>query len=381
MLPFDGSRRQYLKTLLSLAKAGLLFKILPTGLNFGPAAAFGAQESMTRINPDLSLDQIIKQRLHHGQERFLNPLASEPRHSPLQLLKWKFFSENRFKQYYPDEPEKPVSIDWQPVIDHSGVSLTFINHASLYIKAGKTSALIDPIFFGLPGFIKDFSPLTFNGRPVPDPDLILITHGHYDHLDKKSLGAFAQDQSIVAPLGYHGVFESLGLGNHTQLDWFDTVTRGDMKITLLPCSHWTMRNPLIGPNTALWGSYLIETAQGLTIYISGDTAYFRQFKEIGKRFDIDVAVFNLGAYEPRWFMAQSHMNPEETVQAFQELQAKHLIPVHWGTFRLGDEPVHFPPLALESLIKQKGLEEKLIALDHGRSALFGNGSKTSWSTV
>jgi len=363
-----------LKALASLAKAGLLFKILSPGLDIGPAAAFGAQSPMTRINPDLSLEQIVGQRLHHGQERFINPLATEARHSPLQVLKWKLFSENKFKQYYPQEPEKPVTIDWQPVIDHSGVSVTFINHASVYIKAGRTSALIDPVFFGLRGFIKDFTPLNINGRPVPDPDLILITHGHYDHLDKRSLGAFAQGQSIVAPLGYDDIFEGLGMNKHIQLDWFDSITRDDMKITLLPCNHWTMRNPLIGPNTALWGSYFIETAQGPNIYVSGDTAYFKQFQEIGRRYDIDVAIFNLGAYEPRWFMAQSHINPEETVQAFEQLQAKHLI-------GLGDEPVHFPPLDLKPLMKEKGLEEKLIDLEHGHSALLGSGLETSWLVI
>jgi len=257
------------------------------------------------------------------------------------------FSENAFKSYYKNEPMTSVAINWEPVLNSPEVSVTFINHASVFITAGKTRALVDPIFFGLPGFIKDFSPLKGDGRPVPQPDLILITHGHYDHLDKKSLAVFGPGQHVVSPLGYDHVFESLKMTHRTQLDWLDTVSRGDLKITLLPCNHWTMRNPLVGADRDLWGSYLIETARGFTIYISGDTAYFHQFREIGRRYAIDLAIFNLGTYEPRWFMAQSHMNPEDTVRAFRELHAAKMMVVHWGTFRLGDEPVHFPPLALK----------------------------------
>jgi L-ascorbate metabolism protein UlaG (beta-lactamase superfamily) len=128
-----------------------------------------------------------------------------------------------------------------------------------------------------------------------------------------------------------------------------------------------MRNPFIGPNRSLWGSYLIKTADGYTIYISGDTAYFDGFSELGEQYQIDLAVFNLGAYEPRWFMAPSHINPRETVDAFRQLKAKKLLVVHWGTFRLGDEPVHFPPMQIRKELKQEGLSDRLVDLTHGET--------------
>ena len=131
-----------------------------------------------------------------------------------------------------------------------------------------------------------------------------------------------------------------------------------------------MRNPLIGPNTGLWGSYLIKTKSGASIYISGDTGYFDGFEQIGEEFDIDLAIFNLGAYEPRWFMAPSHMNPEETVQAFLDLKARHLSIVHWGTFRLGDEPVHYPPLDIREALRQKQLEGRYLELKHGHTVSY-----------
>ncbi|MCJ7540174.1 MAG: MBL fold metallo-hydrolase [Desulfobacterales bacterium] len=99
----------------------------------------------------------------------------------------------------------------------------------------------------------------------------------------------------------------------------------------------------------------------------GDSEYFDGFSEIGQDFDIDLVVINLGAYEPRWFMASSHINPRETVQAFKELNAKKMTIVHWGTFRLGDEPVHFPPGDLKKELKKEGLSERLVDIKHGET--------------
>jgi len=138
-----------------------------------------------------------------------------------------------------------------------------------------------------------------------------------------------------------------------------------MEITFLPCIHWTKRNPIVGPNTSLRGPYLIKTRSGPTIYLAGDTGYFDGFEQIGDMFDIDLAVFNLGAYEPRWFMASSHMNPEETVRAFRELKARHMMVVHWGTFRPGDEPVHFPYHDIQRAMDKAGLSDRLIDFRHG----------------
>ena len=155
--------------------------------------------------------------------------------------------------------------------------------------------------------------------------------------------------------------------NRTRLDWYDTYRDGERTITFLPSNHWTMRNPVRGPNRSLWGGYIIETSAGHTIYVAGDTGYFDGFTEIGEDFDIDLAIINLGAYEPRWFMAASHMNPRETVQAFKELNARKLMIVHWGTFRLGDEPVHFPPVDIKKELKKAGLLDRFVDIRHGQT--------------
>jgi L-ascorbate metabolism protein UlaG (beta-lactamase superfamily) len=165
------------------------------------------------------------------------------------------------------------------------------------------------------------------------------------------------------------------MNNRSTLDWFDSVQDRGREIILLPCNHWTMRNPLVGPNDSLWGSFLIKGASGYTIFVSGDAATFDRFKDLGEEFSIDLAIFNLGAYEPRWFMAKSHMNPEETVKAFRELHAKRLLVVHWGTFRLGDEPVHFPAMDIEREMKGQGMLDRLIHMDHGQTLFYDSSGR------
>jgi N-acyl-phosphatidylethanolamine-hydrolysing phospholipase D len=205
---------------------------------------------------------------------------------------------------------------------------------------------------------------------MPRPDHVLITHGHYDHLDISSLAALEAGTHVISPLGYDSEFKSLGMHDRTRLDWFESYRDGEREITFLPANHWTMRNPLIGPNRSLWGGYMIRTAGGPTIYISGDSAYFDGFDQLADDYDIDLAIFNVGAYAPRWFMAASHMNPAETVRAFQEIQARQLMIAHWGTFRLGDEPVHFPPEDLKRVLKEKGLLHRWIPLSHGETCFL-----------
>lgn len=316
----------------------------------------------------LSLREIAGQKLHHGDGIFINPFDDRVRGFG-QILKWKLFDDNPFKPHYADEQVRPVQVDWDAVRARDGLSVTFLKHASILIRDRGVPLIVDPIFGRVAPTITDFTPLSFDPADMPRPEYILITHGHLDHLDLASLKALGNGARAITPLGYEDEFDGLPL-RRTQLDWFETVAEDDRKITLLPGNHWTMRSPFKGRNRSLWGGYLIESAAGPVIYVSGDAGWFEGFREIGRMRDIDLAVFNLGAYEPRWFMRQSHMNPEEVLKAFLELGAKRLMIVHWGTFRLGDEPVHFPPRDLARLMEASGLADRLIRLNHGQTVIF-----------
>jgi N-acyl-phosphatidylethanolamine-hydrolysing phospholipase D len=361
------TRRNFIRKLLITLKSWMVFNLMP---NMASSAVTADTEKVRLHYKPLNgrtLRDIARSGEHHGSDGFVNPVGLAREGRFWDLLKWKLFSQNRFKEFFSDEHVIPVSIDWEKVKNHRGISVTFLKHASVVINDGGRFIMVDPVFSDIFWFIKDFSPLAFDPRIIPEPQDVLITHGHYDHLDTESLAYLKKDTHIVTPLGYDQNFSELGLTNRTQLDWYNSYRDENLEIKLLPCNHWTMRNPISGPNRSLWGSYIIRTSNGYTIYISGDTAYFDGFEQLGQEFDIDLAVFNVGAYEPRWFMAQSHLNPRETVQAFKELNARKLLVVHWGTFRLGNEPVHFPPLQVKEELKKEGLLDRLVDLRHGET--------------
>jgi len=360
----------FLRRFLDLGKKAALLHLFAGCTNLQTGAAQSAEKTGFSPFKDYSLRELAEKKLHHDSDRFINPLSDKKHGSMLRVLHWKLFSENKFKSYYDQEQVVPVSIDWEPIRDHSSLSVTFLKHSSILIKDQDRFILVDPVFFEIFRFIKDYSPLEFDLEEIPRPDHVLITHGHYDHLDTRSLSSLHGGTHVITPVGYNDIFADLKMTNRTQLDWFDSFENGKQEITLIPCDHWTMRNPLEGPNRSLWGSYILKTASGPTIFISGDTAYFDRFQEIGREFSIDLAIINLGAYEPRWFMAGSHINPSETVQAFKELGAARLLIVHWGTFRLGDEPIYFPPIDIKKEMEEEGLADRLVHLNHGETLFF-----------
>lgn len=316
----------------------------------------------------LSLRDMVRLKVHHGPKGFINPFSNG--HGNFrEVLSWKLLHKNEFKHLYINEKRRAVKVDWTAVKAHDGAAVTFIKHSTILIKTNNRYILVDPIFNGISKLIPDFSPLGFDLSEMPQPSHVLITHGHYDHLDMRSLSSLPPDSYVVTPLGYNYVFNGARY-RRTQLDWFDSLNDDGLRITFLPCNHWTMRNPLLGPNRSLWGSFLLEMENGPIIFISGDSAYFDRYAELGREFKPDLAIFNLGAYEPRWFMKKSHMNPEEAVRSFLELDAEKLMITHWGTFRLGDEPAYAPPLDLRRVMERERLLDRLVHVEHGQTVFY-----------
>jgi L-ascorbate metabolism protein UlaG (beta-lactamase superfamily) len=361
------NRRRFIHTVFNLLKASIAANVLPPGVKASLSDGEGQWPLHYKPLGGRSLRDIALRKEHHGNGRFLNPLGLDRTGRFLKVLSWKLFHRNPYQDELAGQPLQPLSVDWESLRRTDGLSLTYLKHACLMIQDAGCRILIDPVFASPFWFIRDFTPFAFEPSVIPAPDHVLITHGHYDHLDTDSLAKLPSDVHVISPPGYGDILDELGLRRRTVLDWYESFRDGDREFTLLPCNHWSIRNPVAGPNLGLWGSYLIRTASGPAVYISGDTAYFDGFRQIGEEYDIDTAVFNVGAYEPRWFMAQSHINPAETVQAFRELNAHRLMIMHWGTFQLGDEPVHFPPWHMRDAMQQAGFLHRLVEWRHGET--------------
>jgi L-ascorbate metabolism protein UlaG (beta-lactamase superfamily) len=233
--------------------------------------------------------------------------------------------------------------------------ITWIGHASWLVQLDGVSLLIDPIFpERISGFVRRNVPAALQPNELPRIDATLITHSHYDHYDRSSVRA-AGARALVGT-GLEVEVPSIELG------WWDADLVGDgVRVTYVPSQHWSRRG-LFDTNETLWGGFVIE-GRGARIYHAGDTAWFEGFRQIGARFPgIDAALLPIGAYDPPWFMETQHMNPEQAVQAFVDLGARSLVAMHWGTFKLTDEPLDEPPRRLRAEWARRGLPESALRI-------------------
>jgi L-ascorbate metabolism protein UlaG (beta-lactamase superfamily) len=233
--------------------------------------------------------------------------------------------------------------------DALGVRLTWIGHASWLVQLDGASILIDPVFpERISGFLRRNVPAALQPNELPPIDATLVTHSHYDHLDVRSVRAARA--RVVAGAGMARV-----LPGCRELDWWETEPiRGEVRATFVPAQHWSRRG-LRDVNRTLWGGFIVQGPSG-TVYHAGDTALFSGFAQIGERFPgIDVAMLPIGAYDPPWFMERQHMNPEPAVQAFLDLGARTFAAMHWGTFKLTDEPLDEPPRRLRAEWQRRSL--------------------------
>ncbi len=273
--------------------------------------------------------------------RFRNAIEV-PERGPTSLFKW---IANRDQEPWPEWAEIPTAA--VPPKRSTKLRVQFINHATVLVQLDGVNILTDPIW------AERASPMSWAGpsrhkapglplSQVPPIDLVVISHNHYDHLSVETLAALqARDQPLVL----------VGLGNQAYLadqdiksrevDWWETRTISKLEVTFVPVQHWSSRS-IFDRGESLWGGYMIKGPSG-SVYFAGDTGYGPHFAETRKRLGSpDVALLPVGAYEPRWFMAAHHMNPDDAAAAHLDLGAKQSLGIHWGTFQLTDEGMNRP---------------------------------------
>ncbi|ACT03620.1 conserved hypothetical protein [Paenibacillus sp. JDR-2] len=250
-------------------------------------------------------------------------------------------------------------------------SLTWVGHSTFFIQLAGKNIITDPVWAGQMAFQRRLAPPGLPIDDVPPVDIILISHSHYDHLHIQSLRRLQGNKLLLVPAGLRTKLRLKGFTNVRELHWWESVVVDGIRITFVPSQHWTRRN-LWDMNSSHWGGWVMEPARkdslDPTIYFAGDSGYFSGFREIGSRFDIDVALMPIGAYEPEWFMGPQHVTPEEALRAFEDTGAKWFVPMHYGAFKLADDT---PREALDRLANEReriGLEEQRVRiLLHGET--------------
>lgn len=253
-----------------------------------------------------------------------------------------------------------------PELEQGQLCITWIGHASFLVQTPEHSLLIDPNWAKWLKVVKRLKQPGVEIHDLPAIDLVLVTHAHFDHLDRKSLRSIATNQAIVVPENVGSLVHGLGFEDVHELTHWQTFSLGDLKVTLTPARHWGAR--VLHDTHRGFGGFHIEYA-GRSVFHCGDSAYFEGFREIGERLPVEIALLPIGAYDAPT-KRDVHMNPEEAIDAFLQLRAKTLVPMHFGTFRLGYEPLHEPP---ERLIKHgaaRNIMDQICILEEGNPRIF-----------
>ncbi|GCE81045.1 MBL fold metallo-hydrolase [Komagataeibacter oboediens] len=320
---------------------------------------------------------------HTDGTRFFNPPAIRPDATPpgrmrrLSILKWQW---NRPKSDWPKWiGNPPPKGDPHAPPAAATVQVTFIGHSTFLIRLPRPdgtalSILTDPIFS------MRCSPFSFMGpkrvrapgralADLPRIDVVLVSHAHYDHMDLPTLRALARrgdDPLVVTPLCNARFMRGTGLRRIMELDWWQSVAIPGLQVTCTPARHGAARTPF-DRNKSLWGGFMLHDGAGHRLFFAGDTAHGRHWGLIRERLGApDIALLPIGAYDPRALMAGVHATPEEALTGLRQLGAKHGIGMHFGTFRLTDEPMDEPVHRLARAVQEAGLPpDTMGVMDHG----------------
>lgn len=352
-----------------------------------------------------------------------------------EFRQWREERRKKRKDYSFTVPSVPPRLSYLKE-NRLDTTITWIGHATFFIQYEGMNIVTDPVWARRMGFERRLGEPGIPLQDLPPVDLVLVSHSHYDHLHFGSLRKLWRgDTQLIVPAGLKRKMLRKGFHNCVEMQWWETITAGNIQLTFVPTQHWTRRTPF-DTNTSHWGGFVLQPATpeahpgptehrgpaahpgptahpgasehrgpaaypgpsehpgpaahpapseqpGLSeqpgppgqpippgestahklppnLYFAGDSGYFPGFKEIGARFPIHVALMPIGAYEPEWFMTSQHVNPEEALQAFVDVGAETMIPMHYGTFRLADDTAREALDRLEADRERRGIAPERI---------------------
>lgn len=310
----------------------------------------------------------------------------------LGLLKWRW---NRIRHPLPPDAGAALLRLAAPSVRipraaAPEIAITWVGHSTLLAQLGGLNVLVDPIWGERASPWRSLGPRRLIPAAVamtelPPIDIVLLSHNHYDHLDAYTVRALARahpEARWVVPLRLAKLLHSLGVPDVTELDWWNDAHIGGATVVCTPARHFSARTPF-DRNRTLWCGFVVAAPMGRLFY-AGDTGNHPEFAEIGRRLGpFDACALPIGAYEPRWFMHPAHLDPDEAVAAFRALHSHHgmsrhaaFVAVHWGTFRLTDEPLLDPPRRAQEAWGRAGLApENLWIMAHGETRVMRVGNE------
>jgi len=309
-----------------------------------------------------------KKPYHHLSDgTFRNPEGS-PKRDPNVKWSYKIFNQEKKKL--------DMTISEGHVLEKNEVLrnlekykdndyIAWIGHATFIIKLGDTTIITDPVFSKNAGPLifgpKRFTEPALKLSEIPNIDLFLLTHNHYDHQDMMTIRRFPfKDSKVLVPLKLSKYFKTNGYRDINEMDWYDEINiNKNLKVTFLPAVHWSKRS-LTDTNKTLWGNFLIEH-KNKKILFACDTGYGEIYKELGEKYGpIDLTMINIGAYnfKPMFDKTIYHTTPEEALNVAQDLKSKKVLGMHWGTFVLSLEPIMEPPIRFKDSAEKYGFSKE-----------------------
>lgn len=319
---------------------------------------------------------------HRTSTGFRNPWPGSEPQGLANLLRW--FAERHTTRLPPDPHPSvfPLETPRLGQVPRAGsLAATWLGHSAVLLEFDGCTVLTDPMLGEIAapipaGRLKRWVPVPLAVEALPPIDIVLLSHNHYDHLDAPTVRTLASRQPETVwcvPLGVGKLLRRLGVQRVEEFDWWESREVGRARVAATPAQHFSARG-VHDRNATLWCGFTIRVGDRAAFF-AGDTAHHPEFAEIGVRLGpFDLLLLPVGAYQPRWFMRVVHMDPAEALAAYRALSgsgAPAMLPIHWGTFKLTDEPMDEPPRVTRQLWEEEGRAgEQLWLLRHGETRVL-----------